>query len=115
MNIREIQHDELDRLFELYTHYIYEEARPPLSREKIERIWAQIKANPGVHYFVLENEDELVASCILAIAPSFIRGGDAFGFIEHVVTHSEYRRAGNAEALLNHTPVSYTHLTLPTN
>ena len=75
----------------------------PLSREKVERIWAQIQANPGVHYFVLENKDKLVASCILAITPSFIRGGDSFGFIEHVVTHSEYRREGNAETLLRHT------------
>lgn len=100
MNIREIEHDELDSLLDLYTHYVVPESRPPLSREKIERIWAQLKANPGVHYFVLEIEDKLIASCILSITPSFIRGGDAFGIIEHVVTHSDHRRVGHAETLI---------------
>ena len=59
-----------------------------------------MKANPDVHYFVLEIEDKLIAACILSITPSFIRGGDAFGFIEHVVTHSDHRRVGHAETLI---------------
>lgn len=101
MIIRKIKESELNQLIELYFHYTHKDNLPPLTQEKIQRIWEQIESNPCVNYFVLETENKIVAACILTITPSFIRGGDGYGLIEHVVTHSEYRRKGFGEAIVN--------------
>ena len=100
MIIRELQAHELYQLNDLYTHYLNRDQIPPLTNEKIHEIWTHIKANPCIHYFVGEVDQTIVASCILTITPSFIRGGDGFGIIEHVVTHTDYRRNGYGSAMM---------------
>ena len=102
MTIRKIKESELNRLLELYRHYVPEENLPPLSEDTIRRIWQEIQSNPGVNYFVLEADGRIAAACILSITPSFIREGVAYGLIEHVVTHSGHRRKGYGEALIKH-------------
>ena len=74
----------------------------PWREDTVQGIWRQIQANPGVNYFVLVADSRIAAACILSITPSFIRGGVAFGLIEHVVTHPDHRRKGYGEALINH-------------
>jgi GNAT superfamily N-acetyltransferase len=100
MNIRKIREDELGQLTELYFHYTKEENLPTIPDNKIQEIWNEIQLNPCVHYFVLEVENKIVASCILSITPSFIRGGNAYGVIEHVVTHGDFRKRGFANEIL---------------
>lgn len=100
MKIRRLKENDLEKLIELYSHYTIPESLPPLSSSKIHKIWNQIKSSPCVNYFVLEVKGEIVTSCILSITPAFIRGGDAYGLIEHVVTHQEHRRKGYANAIL---------------
>ena len=93
MMIRKLEVSDCEELFALYAHYTAEQNRPPLSSAKMSEIWREIERNPGVHYFVLELEARLAAACILSITPSFIRGGSAYGVIEHVVTHVVGHRA----------------------
>ena len=102
MNIRKLRESDLQQLIELYRHYVPQESLPSLSADTIGNIWQQIQANPGVNYFVLEADGKIAAACILSITPSFIRGGVAYGLIEHVVTHGGHRRKGYGEALINH-------------
>jgi predicted GNAT family acetyltransferase len=102
MNIRKIRKNEINQLTELYFHYIPEENLPPIHPKKMEKIWNQIESNPCINYFVLEIEEKIVASCILTITPSFIRGGDGFGLIEHVVTNKNFRRKGFGESIVKH-------------
>jgi GNAT superfamily N-acetyltransferase len=101
LKIQKIKEDELYSLIDLYSHYIDSKEIPPLSGQTIQEIWKNIKTNPCVHYFCGKLENFLVASCILTITPSFIRGGKAFGVIEHVVVHSSHRRKGLAQELIN--------------
>jgi GNAT superfamily N-acetyltransferase len=100
--IRKLEVSDCEELFALYAHYTAEQNRPPLSSAKMSEIWREIERNPGVHYFVLELEARLAAACILSITPSFIRGGSAYGVIEHVVTHADFRRQGLARDLMDH-------------
>lgn len=71
-----------------------------MSTEQLYRIWREIQKNPGVHYFVTELEGQLTSACILTITPSIIRGGMGYGLIEHVVTHQDFRRRGQAQELM---------------
>ncbi len=100
MILRKIRESEVNLLTELYLHYTHQDNLPPLTQEKIQDIWRQIGANPCINYFVSEVETTIAASCILTITPSFIRGGDGYGFIEHVVTHANYRRRGVGQAIV---------------
>ncbi|HPQ43931.1 MAG TPA: GNAT family N-acetyltransferase [Syntrophales bacterium] len=100
MIIRKIKESELNQLIELYFHYTHEDNLPTLAPDKIREIWKQIESNPLINYFVLETENKIVASCILSITPSFIRGGDGYGLIEHVVTHTDYRQRGFGKAIV---------------
>jgi predicted GNAT family acetyltransferase len=100
MKIRRLKENDLEKLIELYSHYTIPESLPPLSHSKIYKIWNQIESSPFVNYFVLETKGEIVTSCILSMTPAFIRGGNAYGLIEHVVTHREHRRKGYANAIL---------------
>ncbi len=102
MEIQKIEKSELNSLIDLYSHYIDKKEVPPLSNTTIQKIWEDIKDNPCVNYFGGKLDNVLVASCILTITPSFIRGGKAFGVIEHVVVHSNYRRKGIAQELINY-------------
>jgi len=102
MTIRKIKKNEIDQLVELYFHYISEENLPSITKIKMDNIWNQIESNPCINYFVLEVEEKIIASCILTITPSFIRGGDGFGIIEHVVTNSDFRRKGFGESIVKY-------------
>ena len=101
MEICKIKENELNPLIDLYSHYIDKKEVPPLSDETVQEIWENIKGNPCINYFVGKIDSTLIASCILTITPSFIRGGKAFGVIEHVVVHSNHRRKGLAQELVN--------------
>ena len=103
MIIRDILESELDALIDLYADYTAAENLPTLSRERIQEIWREINDNPGVHYFVLEFEGKISAACIITLTPSFIRGGSAYGVIDHVVTHHDFRRKDLARALMMYT------------
>ena len=101
MKIDKISESDLYSLVDLYSHYLDETQVPPLSKEMIQEIRGSIKENPCINYFGGKLNDSLVASCILTITPSFIRGGKAFGLIEHVVVHSDHRRKGLAQELID--------------
>jgi len=101
LKIAKIEESELYSLVDLYSHYVEKKDVPPLSKQTIQEIWENIKKNPCINYFGGKLDNSLVASCILTITPSFIRGGKAFGVIEHVVVHNNYRRKGLAQELIN--------------
>ena len=102
MRIRPLSHQDLPRLMVLYTHYIDPAQLPSLSQAQMEAIWQRIDGNPAIRYLVAETNDELIASLVLTITPAFIRGGNGFATIEHVVTHSDHRRRGVARAVVGH-------------
>jgi len=103
MQIRKIKIDDVDSLLDLYNHYVSKDNIPNLSQQTVEEIWDEISRNPCINYFVIELDNKIISSCILTITPSFIRGGKAYGVIEHVVVHKDYRRKGIAQIILKQT------------
>ena len=101
MKIQKINENDINSLIDLYSHYIDKKNVPDLAIQTIKEIWENIKKNPCINYFVIKINEALIASCILTITPSFIRGGKAFGVIEHVVVHSNHRRKGLAKKIIN--------------
>jgi GNAT superfamily N-acetyltransferase len=70
------------------------------SREHLARIWADMLAHPGVDVFVVDREEQIVATCMLITAPNLLRGGRGHGFLENVVTHPDFRRQGHGRAVV---------------
>jgi GNAT superfamily N-acetyltransferase len=60
----------------------------------------KILSNPDLSLVVCECEDTLVATCMLAVVPTFANGGRPFGVLEHVVTLNPFRRRGFGRAVL---------------
>jgi GNAT superfamily N-acetyltransferase len=99
--IREIKKHELFKLIELYEHLHKDDLSLP-DQNTIESIWQEIIANKNNHYFVIETQEKLVASCHLAIIPNLTRGCRPYGIIENVVTHANFRNKGFGKKLLRH-------------
>ena len=101
LQIRTIRPDELPALLRLYEHlHAADESLP--NAATITQVWDELCNDPKLHCLVVEANNALVASCILAIIPNLTRGARPYGLIENVVTHTEYRRQGIGAALLQH-------------
>ena len=57
-------------------------------------------AHPGVNVFVVDREEQIVATCMLITAPNLLRGGRGHGFLENVVTNPDFRRQGHGRAVV---------------
>jgi GNAT superfamily N-acetyltransferase len=70
------------------------------SREHTENIWQETLAQSGIHVFVSDEHDRIVATCMLITAPNLLRGGRRHGFLENVVTHPEFQGRGHGRAVV---------------
>ncbi|MEO7190097.1 MAG: GNAT family N-acetyltransferase [Vicinamibacterales bacterium] len=101
MDIRAIEHHELDELLSLYSHlHTQDEPRP--DRYVLEAVWAEALANQRIRYFGGFEQGRLLSSCNIAVIPNLTRGCRPYGVIENVVTDAAYRRQGRGSALLAH-------------
>ena len=91
----------MNKLLKLYTHLHRKDAPLP-EKSKLESIWKEIRSNPLIHYFVVELDNEIVASCTLSVIPNLTRGGRPYGLIENVVTHADYRKRGFGKSILQY-------------
>lgn len=55
----------------------------------------------GSAIFIGAIEGAVVTSCTLIVVPNLTRGGQPYGLIENVVTHSSYRGRGFGKQILN--------------
>src|SRR6478609_5506423 len=82
---------------------LYRELRPHdpiLPLEDARASFENLLRQDGVAILVCESEKTLTATCMLAVVPSLASGARPFGVIEHVVTHSGFRRRGHARLVL---------------
>src|SRR5438105_2934015 len=96
--IRELRPDELDVQLDLYK-YLHEKDEP-LERSRAQEVWKQICESKDVHCIGAEVDGRIVASCMLTITPNLTRGGRAYGLVENVVTHPDFRRRGIGKIML---------------
>ena len=97
--VREINKSELHALLELYTHL--HETNIPEMTAHLKHTWDQILQDQNHHIIVNEVDGKLVSSCVCVIIPNLTRGIRPYGFIENVVTHSDYRGKGLASACVS--------------
>lgn len=99
IHFRAVRRDDLAALLELFVHLNPENAARP-EDALLQPAWEQILSDPNIHCFVAEAEEVLTGSCLLAVVPNLTRGARAFGVIENVVTHRDYRRQGIGRRLM---------------
>ncbi|GAB6926239.1 GNAT family N-acetyltransferase [Paenibacillus sp. JCM 10914] len=97
---RSIQPQELPQLLQLYRHLIAED--PELEfNDQLDGLWSEMMKDPYLHIIVVEQDDRLVASCVLNILKNLTRGARPYALIENVVTHVDYRRQGLGRLVMN--------------
>lgn len=99
--VRQASDQDLPQLFDLYRHLNPEDAPPPAS-DVARGILKQLSRYEGSGVFVGEVAGTLVASCTLIVIPNLTRGGNPYGLIENVVTHTDFRQHGFGRRLLDH-------------
>ena len=95
---RVAQASDLGRLLALFEASEVSAVATP--RERAERIWSEILTRDEVTVFVAEAGARLAATCMLITAPNLLRGGHGHGFLENVVTHSDFRGQGYGRAVV---------------
>lgn len=91
--VRRVHLNDLKKLLELYKYLNVDD--PDISTEpNTIELWESIIEDPAYYIFVVESEDQLVASCTLVIIKNLTRGGKPYALIENVVTHGDHRRKG---------------------
>jgi GNAT superfamily N-acetyltransferase len=97
--VRKVYYNELNKLLELYKYLNADD--PDISADpNTIYLWDDIINDHDYKIFVIEDENQLVASCTLVIMKNLTRGGKPYALIENVVTHGEYRHRGYGKAVL---------------
>jgi GNAT superfamily N-acetyltransferase len=100
MLIRTLSQADLRPLLTLYEH-LHANDDPLPSDGTVESVWLEIMRNENIRYFGGFVDDELVASCTIALIPNLTRACRPYGVIENVVTHVNHRRRGYGTELLH--------------
>ena len=66
----------------------------------VKKVWNNIQ-DRNIRYFVARENDRIIASCSICIVPNLTHGGQSIGFIENVITDTEYRRKGIGKTVVN--------------
>ncbi len=99
MLVREITEADLDGLMQLYT-YLHDNPVPPESNE-LSALWHEILHDKNHHIVVVEENGEIVSSCVCVIVPNLTHNQRPYALIENVVTHEAHRGKGYAGACLD--------------
>jgi len=83
--------EHLPMILELYKQLIPEEN--PIDIITANNIWEETEKNK-IKYFIATDGNKIVSSCYLAIIPNLTRNGRPNGFIENVITDTQYRKKG---------------------
>ena len=98
--IRSVRENELDSILELYKHLNPEDL--PIDQQTLSTVWSQFIHDPKINCLVVQENDQLVASCTLVMVPNLTRSARPFGLIENVVTHPDYRNRGIGKEMLQY-------------
>ena len=100
MIVREVEKSDLYGLLKLYTH-LHNNNIPDMNNELIG-IWNNIIDDKNHHIIVVEEEGEIVSSCVCVIIPNLTHCQQPYALIENVITDENYRGRGYATACLDY-------------
>lgn len=100
VQVRSINHYELEKLLSLYEHLNPDDPKLTID-QTLQQLFNDILSDPDRYYFVIEEDGILVSSCTLAIIKNLTRSARPYGLIENVVTQPDYRQRGYGTAVLN--------------
>lgn len=98
MIVRAASRQDLPQLLELYLHLDPTDRMPSL--DLAERRFEEMKKYRGSEIFVGLLDDAVVTTCTIIVIPNLTRGGQPYGLIENVVTHSDFRGRGFGKQIL---------------
>ncbi len=100
MDIRFAVKDDLYQLLGLYKELNPEDQ--PVSLSLVEKIWIKSLSSDYIKYVVAVVDDNIVASCNVAIILNLTRSCRPYGIIENVITNEKYRRKGIGCAVIDY-------------
>jgi GNAT superfamily N-acetyltransferase len=92
MLFRTAKKKDLKCILELYKQL--NENEEMIRQNEAESIWALIRKNKFIKYFIAEENSKIISTCYIAIIPNLTRHGKSIGFIEKVITDKNYRKQG---------------------
>lgn len=98
--IREAGINDLPGILKLYLH-LHEKSIPEDS-ENLQRTWKKIIDDPNHHLILLEQDEQIVSSCVCIVIPNLTRNVSPYALVENVVTQREYRGKGYASKCLEY-------------
>lgn len=103
MTIRSIRTEELSTLLKLYENFLYPDD-PKLTGDGAaeQRLWAEICADPKLHYYVVEVDGQIISTCTLTLIPNLVHALRPYGLVENVVTDPLHRKRGYATAVIHY-------------
>ncbi|MBH3072083.1 GNAT family N-acetyltransferase [Serratia marcescens] len=94
------QPDDLNGLLALYRELRPQDA--PLRSDDARRTLQRLLDDPAIRLVVAAEEEQPIATCMLALIPGLAHQAQPFGVIEHVVTAEPYRGHGVALAMIEY-------------
>ncbi|MNW37428.1 Acetyltransferase (GNAT) family protein [compost metagenome] len=92
--VRLIQEHELQGLLHLYKYLQPDDSELNPADVQIISLWREMLDDPKMKIIVLEQDGQIVSSCVLVLVNNLTRAGRPYAIIENVVTHELYRRRG---------------------
>jgi hypothetical protein len=86
MTTRRIAAEELPELLRLYAFLHPEDPVVDPHSGSVQHMWSQILRDPNLHYYVVEEQQQLVSTCTLTVIPNLTRDVRPYGLIENVIT-----------------------------
>jgi GNAT superfamily N-acetyltransferase len=104
--VRAATENDIPRILELYRQLAIATAPAELdqqpSLEDYRRVFARISTVPGLELLVAEEEDEVIGSLVLFIAPNLSHNGLPWALVENVIVDQKYRRQGIGKLLMDY-------------
>ncbi len=94
------QPDDLNGLLALYRELRPQDA--PLRSDDARRALQRLLDDPAIRLVVAAQEEQPIATCMLALIPGLAHQAQPFGVIDHVVTAEPYRGHGVALAMIEY-------------
>ena len=92
-----LSEDELSSLLELYKQLNPNE--DIIDENTAKNIWEKIETQ-NIKYFTAKDNGKIIASCYICIIPNLTRDGKSIGFIENVITDTNYRKMGIGKQIM---------------